>query len=82
MSKEAPIKGLIPRLYKRTAMELGIFYWINGQRVAFPNSISIDLSLDGFYKFNELTEEDLPRKTAKQIYTRMNHELIESLKNG
>jgi len=80
MPKETPIEGLICSIYKRSVLHTAIFYWINGQRVAFPNGISIEASIIEFYKFNNINEDDLPIKTAKTVYTRMNKELIEKIK--
>jgi len=80
MPKETPIEGLICNIYKRSVLHTAIFYWISGQRVAFPNGISIEASINQFYKFNNITEDDLPMKTAKTVFTRMNKELIEKIR--
>lgn len=81
MPKETPLEGLIPKIYKRNALHNAIYFWISGQRDAFPNGISIEVSLIQFYKFNKITEEDLPMKTAKGVYNRMQKELLEKIKN-
>jgi hypothetical protein len=81
MPRQTAIEGLIPDIYKRNALHNAIFFWINGQRAAFPNGISIEISLQEFYKFINITEDDLPIKTAKQVYTRMYKELIEKIKS-
>ncbi len=82
MSKGTPVENLISTIYKRNTLHTAIFFWINGQRTAFPNSISIESSLNNFYKFNGISEELLPIKTAKQVYNRMQKELIEEQRNG
>ena len=81
MPKQTPIEGLIPNLYKKSALHTAIFFWINGQRDAFPNGISIEVSIEKFYKFCGISEEDLPMKTAKAVYTRMQNDLIEKFKD-
>ena len=80
MAKITPIEGLIPGLYRAKTLHTALFFWINGQRMAFPNGISIDISLKEFYKFVNITEDDMPIRTAKQVYTRMNKELIEKIR--
>lgn len=77
MSRETKIEGLIPSIYKRSHLHSAIFWWVSAQKSAFPNSISIENSILSFYKFSDINEDDLPIKTAKQVYLRMNKELIE-----
>jgi hypothetical protein len=78
MPKGTPLENLIPTIYKRNTLHTAIFFWVNGQRSAFPNSISIEASLNNFYKFTGTSEELLPIKTAKQVYNRMQKELLEA----
>ncbi len=80
MPRKTPIEGLIPEIYQKSALHQAVFFWVSGQISAFPNGISMESAIKNLYKFANITEEDLPIKTAKQMYLRMNRALIEKIK--
>lgn len=81
MPKETEFAKAIPKIYRRSFLEMSIFSWINALKYTLPH-LTFEQCLNGFYKFYDVDENEYPRKTAIQSYTRMNKELITEIKQN
>jgi hypothetical protein len=77
MAKEKRIFLDIPRLYKRTALDLIMFGYVTGIRKAMP-SVSVRECIAYFVQDNELSEDDCPFETLYITYFRMQKDFYDS----
>ena len=63
----------IPKLYKRTALDLIMYGYVRGLRKALP-SMTIEKCLILFQKENCLSEDQYPIRSARVVYQRMQKE--------
>lgn len=63
----------IPKLYRRTALDLIMYGYVRGVKRALP-SMTIEKSLLLFQKENHLSEDQYPIRSARITYQRMQKE--------
>ncbi len=66
----------IPKLYKRTAIHLLMFGYIQGC-TDLINTVSIEVALEKFRRRYDLSEEDLPTDSALTAYQRIKKDYLE-----
>jgi hypothetical protein len=76
MDNEERIMAAIPKLYKRTALDLLMFGFVNGMKTALP-SMTTKACLAMFQKKIILTEDEYPLDCARVTYQRMQNEYID-----
>lgn len=69
---------LINKIYKRNYTDLGMFFYVNGQRGLMP-AISVEKAMYNFFKF--IGEEDFNIESSIVTYYRIQKEFNESQKN-
>jgi hypothetical protein len=67
----------IPRIYKRNAESIGLFFWVNAQKQLVP-PISIDQAITNFCRFASV---EWDRESAKATYIKIQKEYYEDCKN-
>ena len=77
MPKEKPYKGKIAAIYKRNYEDIGMFYFVEAQRLLLP-SLTIEKAIDNFYRF--IGEKDFNHDSAMTTYSRMKKEFYEAAK--
>jgi len=75
MPKEKPYKGKIAAIYKRNYEDIGMFYFVEAQRLLLP-SLTIEKAIDNFYRF--IGEKDFNHDSAMTTYSRMKKEFYEA----
>ena len=75
MPKEKPCKGKIAAIYKRNYEDIGMFYFVEAQRLLLP-SLTIEKAIDNFYRF--IGEKDFNHDSAMTTYSRMKKEFYEA----
>jgi hypothetical protein len=71
----------IPALYRKTALDIMIFTFIDAQRFTIPG-ISIENSALSFLKRYDIDEGDLSIEKIRKTYTRIQKELFEDQKTN
>ena len=69
---------LICKIYKRNYTDLGMFFYVNGQRGLMP-AISVEKAMYNYFKF--IGEEDFNIESSIVTYYRIQKEFNESQKN-
>lgn len=75
MPKEKPYKGKIAAIYKRNYEDIGMFYFVEAQRLLLP-SLTIEKAIDNFHRF--IGETDFNHDSAMTTYSRMKKEFYEA----
>jgi hypothetical protein len=68
---------LIPRIYKKSAENLGLFFFVNAQKQIIP-TITIDQAIRNYFKFLSIDNWDSESATA--TFGRMQKEYYEDCK--
>ena len=63
----------VPKLYRKTALDMIMFGFINGMKKALPSMTVKDCILM-FQKENDLSEDEFPLHSARVTYQRMQNE--------
>jgi len=69
---------LIYKIYRRNYTDLGMFFYVNGQRSLVP-AISVEKAMYNYFKF--ITEEDFNIESSIVTYYRIQKEFNTSLKS-
>lgn len=72
--------GVIPKIYQRTAEDLGLFFWVKGQMRIVP-TITLAQAIDSYFKFNEIDPGLWDINSARLTYMRMQKEFYEDCKS-
>jgi hypothetical protein len=75
MPKEKDILKLIPKIYRRNAEDLGLFFWIKAQQEILP-TIKIEQAILSYFRYISVTVDDWDVDCAKSTYTRMQNEFF------
>ena len=76
--QEKECTKLIPKIYKKSAENLGLFFFVSAQRQIIP-TITIDMAIRNFFRFTDIDSWDI--ESATSIYCKMQKEYFEDLKN-
>jgi hypothetical protein len=68
---------LIPKIYRRSYDDHGLFFYVNGQKAIMP-ALTTAKAIENYYRF--ICEDDYDTACAMTTLTRMNREFIESQK--
>jgi hypothetical protein len=75
MSKEKLYEKLIPRIYKRKYEDMGMYFFVSGQRSIVP-AISVEKALINYFRY--IGEEDYNIESAIVTFFRLQKEYYES----
>lgn len=78
MPKDKRYKGLIPRIHKRKYEDIGMFFWIEGQRKLVP-AATVEQCILQFFDY---IQEDGNIESSISLYTKMKHEYYENAKTN
>ncbi len=77
MSKEKPFEGKIQAFYKKNAIDLAMFGFVEGIKWALPAmDRSTHKCICGFLAKFGLTEDDYPIDSAMRTYTRISEDFL------
>jgi hypothetical protein len=77
MPKEKACLKLIPRIYKRNAEDLGLFFSVKAQQKIVP-TVTIEQAIWNYFAIADIDDWDM--ECAKTIYFRMQNEYFEDCK--
>lgn len=77
MPREKPYIKDIAKIYKRNYEDIGMFFFVEGQRQIVP-AVTIEQGIDNYFRL--LGIKDFNHDSAMATYTRMKKELYESQK--
>lgn len=77
MPKEKSYTSLLARIYKRNYEDIGMFFFIEGQRQIVP-AITIEQAIYNYFRFMNI--EDFNYESALTTYSRMKKEYYEAAK--
>ena len=78
MPKEKPFMGCIPKIYKKNAENLGLFFWINAQKQIVP-TITIEQAIWNYFRFTELEDWDV--ESARTTYERLQKDYFDDCRS-
>jgi len=76
MPKEKKLTKCIPKIYKRNAENIGMFFWVRAQKDLVP-TITIEQSIMKFFRFTGIDIEEWDIDCAKVTYCRLQDEFFE-----
>ena len=77
MPKEKKYKSTIDAIYKRRYEDIGMFYFVEGQRHVVP-MVTIEQALENFFRYMGI--RDFNPDSAMTTYSRMKREFYDSQK--
>ena len=77
MPREKKFLGLIPAIYKRNYEDIGMFFFVEGQRNIVP-ALSIEIAILNYFKYCGVLDYNL--ESAMTLYARMKKEYYEDSK--
>ena len=75
MPKEKKYKSVIARIYKRSYEDIGMFFFIEGQRQVVP-AVTIEQSIENYFRFMDI--RDFNPESAMTTYSRIKKEFYEA----
>ena len=70
MPCEKELNKLIPKIYKSSFENMGLFFFVKGQLQIFP-TMSIEAAINNYFKFSGITVDEWDILSARTTYTRM-----------
>jgi len=77
MPREKQSEALIAKIYRRKYEDLGLFFYVEGQRGIMP-AISVEKAMYNYYRF--IGNEEFNIESSMTIYMRMKKEYYNLLK--
>jgi hypothetical protein len=77
MPKEREIKKPIPRFYKKTCENLGLFFFVKAQQQIVP-TIQIEQGIMNYFRFIGVTLDEWDMESAKSTYNHMQRDFYET----
>ena len=77
MPREKVSEALIAKIYRRKYEDLGLFFYVEGQRGIMP-AISVEKAMYNYYRF--ICNEEFNIESSMTTYMRMKKEYYESAK--
>jgi len=71
MPCEKEMLKLIPKIYKRNAEEIGLYFWVKAQLNILP-TMSVDMAIKSFLRYTNSEEWDV--QSARTTYNRMQND--------
>jgi hypothetical protein len=81
MPREKEFIKLVPKIYRRNAEDLGLFFWIRAQKDIVP-TITIEQAILSYFRELGVSVDDWDMITARQTYTRMQHEFYDKCREN
>jgi hypothetical protein len=78
MPREKNCTKIIPRIYKKNAENIGLFFFINAQKQIIP-TVTIEQAIWNYFKFAEIDDWDM--ECALATFTRMQKEFLDDCKS-
>ena len=79
MPKEKKYKSTIDAIYKRRYEDIGMFYFVEGQRHVVP-MVTIEQAIENFFRYMGI--RDFNADSAMTTYSRMKREFYEAAKTN
>lgn len=80
MPKEKDFKQIIPKIYKCSAENLGLFFFVKAQQQIIP-TMTINEGIHNYRKFLGITIDDWDDETMRMCYTRMQRDFYNDTRN-
>ena len=80
MPKEKKLTQCIPKIYKRNAENIGMFFWVRAQKNLVP-TITIEQSIRKFFQFTNIGVDEWDIDCAEVTYYRLQEEFFEDCKS-
>ena len=77
MSRVTDSDKLIPKIYRRKYDDIGLFFFVEGQRSIMP-AVSITKAIENYYRY--VCEDDYDLQCALTLHQRLKKEYYESAK--
>jgi hypothetical protein len=77
MPKEKIFTNLIAKIYKRQYEDIGMFFFIEGQRLVVP-AVTIEQAVDNYFRY--LGVKDFNHDSAVATYSKLKREFFEAQK--
>jgi hypothetical protein len=78
MPKSKKCTKLIPRIYKRSAENLGLFFFVKAQQQIVP-TIKVQQAIWNYFKFTDIDDWDM--ECARVQFSQLEKEYYDYLKN-
>ena len=78
MPKLKTCTGLIPRIYKKSAENIGLFFFVNAQKQIVP-AITLEQSIWNYFKFTGIDDWDM--ESARTTYAKMQKDYLDDCKS-
>jgi len=76
MPREKELTKLIPKIYRRHAEDIALFFFVKAQKQVFP-TLTVERGIQNYFRFANVTEDEWDLLSAVKTYTRMQQEFIE-----
>jgi hypothetical protein len=73
MPKEKDCTKLIPRIYKKHAENIGLFFFVNAQRQIVP-TVTLEQAIWNYFRYAEIDDWDM--ESAMTTYSRLQVEFF------
>lgn len=73
MPKEKELHRIIPKIYRRCAEDLGLFFWVKAQKSIVP-TIRVDQAILSYFREIGISVDEWDLECARITYFRMQHE--------
>ncbi len=80
MPKEKILTKCIPNIYKRNAENIGMFFWVKGQKNLIP-TITIEQAIMSYFRFTGISLDEWDIDSAMTTYIRLQTEFLEDCKS-
>ncbi len=80
MPKEKKLTQCIPKIYKRNAENIGMFFWVRAQKDLVP-TITVVQSIRKFFIFTGISIDEWDISCAEVTYYRLQEEFFEDCKS-
>jgi hypothetical protein len=77
MPKEKPFTSLIANIYKRNYEDIGMFFFVEAQRMLVP-AVTIEQAVDNYFRY--LGIKDFNHDSAVATYSKLKREFYEAQK--
>lgn len=77
MPKEKKSSGIIQKIYKRKFEDIGMLFFVDGQRAIMP-AVSVEKALYNYFKY--IGEENFNFESSMTTYFRLKKEFYEAAK--
>ena len=78
MPKEKEVTKCIPKIYKRNAENIGLFFFVNAQRQIVP-TVTLQQAIYNYFRFTNIEDWDI--ESAMTTFSRLQKEFYHDCKS-